>query len=131
VLVAAIFHDLKRWARMLVRDVHAVYLAAFDPRVPWYAKILAATVAGYALSPIDLIPDFIPVLGYADDLIIVPLGIWLAVSLIPQEVMAEYRIKADEAAQRPHSMIAAIAIIMIWIFALLALSWVAFAHWAH
>lgn len=131
VLRAAIFHDLKRWARMLVRDVHAVYLAAYDPRVPWYAKILAATVAGYALSPIDLIPDFIPVLGYADDLIIVPLGIWLAVSLIPQEVMAEYRIKADEAAQRPRSMIAAIAIITIWIFALLALSWVAFAHWAH
>jgi uncharacterized membrane protein YkvA (DUF1232 family) len=131
VLIAAIFHDLKRWARMLVRDVHAVYLAAFDSRVPWYAKILAATVAGYALSPIDLIPDFIPVLGYADDLIIVPLGIWLAVSLIPQEVMAEYRIKADEAAQRPRSMIAAIAIITIWIFALLALSWAAFAHWAH
>jgi uncharacterized membrane protein YkvA (DUF1232 family) len=129
------FHNIKRRARMLLRDVHAVYLASYDPRVPWYAKILAAAVAGYALSPIDLIPDFIPVLGYADDLIIVPLGIWLAVSLIPQEVMAEYRIKADEAGQRPRSMMAAIAIISIWIFALLALSlalsWVAFAHWAH
>jgi uncharacterized membrane protein YkvA (DUF1232 family) len=136
VLKLAIFHNLKRWARMLLRDVHAVYLAAHDPRVPWYAKILAAAVAGYALSPIDLIPDFIPVLGYADDLIIVPLGIWLAVSLVPQEVMAEYRIKADEAGQRPRSTIAAIAIIAIWIFTLLALSWVAlswavFVHWSH
>ena len=128
-------HNIKRWARMLLRDVHAVYLAAYDPRVPWYAKIVAAAVAGYALSPIDLIPDFIPVLGYADDLIIVPLGIWLAVSLIPPEVMAEYRIKADEAEQRPRGRIAAVAIISIWIVALvalsLALSWVVFAHWAH
>jgi uncharacterized membrane protein YkvA (DUF1232 family) len=92
-------------------------------------------VAGYALSPIDLIPDFIPVLGYVDDLIIVPLGIWLAVSLIPKDVMAECRIKADEAGQRPRSMTAAIVVISIWIFALLALSlalfWVAFAHWDH
>ena len=129
--IAAIFYNLKRWARMLLRDVHAVYLAAFDPRVPWYAKILAAIVAGYALSPIDLIPDFIPLLGYADDLIIVPLGIWLAVSLIPQEVMAEYRIKADEAGQRPRSTIAAIAIVAIWIFSFVALCWVVLAHWAH
>jgi uncharacterized membrane protein YkvA (DUF1232 family) len=122
--------DIRRWARMLLRDVHAVYLAAYDPRVPWYAKILAATVAGYALSPIDLIPDFIPVLGYADDLIIVPLGIWLAVSLIPQEVMAEYRIKADEAAQRPRNTIAAIAIVAIWVVSLAALGWAVLAHWA-
>jgi uncharacterized membrane protein YkvA (DUF1232 family) len=127
----AIFHNLKRWARRLLRDVHAVYLAAYDPRVPWYAKVLAAAVAGYALSPIDLIPDFIPVLGYADDLIIVPLGIWLAVSLIPQEVMAEYRIKADEAGQRPRSTIAAIAIVAVWIFSFVALCWVVLAHWAH
>jgi uncharacterized membrane protein YkvA (DUF1232 family) len=73
---------IKSWARGLKRDVHAIYLAARDPRVPWYAKILAMAVAGYALSPIDLIPDFISVLGYLDDLIIVPLGIWLVVSLI-------------------------------------------------
>jgi uncharacterized membrane protein YkvA (DUF1232 family) len=130
-LQLAIFHNLKRWAHRLLRDVHAVYLAAYDPRVPWYAKVLAAAVAGYALSPIDLIPDFIPVLGYADDLIIVPLGIWLAVSLIPQEVMAEYRIKADEAGQRPRSTVAAIAIVAIWIFSFVALCWVVLAHWAH
>ena len=120
--------NIKRWARKLLRDVHAVYLAAHDPRVPWYAKVLAITVASYALSPIDLIPDFIPVLGYADDLIIVPLGIWLAVSLIPQEVMAEYRIKADEAGQRPRNAVAAIAIVAIWIVSLVALSWAVLAH---
>lgn len=128
--IGAILHNLKRWVRKLLRDVHAVYLAAYDPRVPWYAKILAAAVAGYALSPIDLIPDFIPLLGYADDLIIVPLGIWLAVSLIPQEVMAEYRIKADHA-ERPRSTIAAIAIVAIWIVALVALSWAVIVRWSH
>jgi uncharacterized membrane protein YkvA (DUF1232 family) len=122
---------LKRWAGTLMRDVHAVYLAAYDPRVPWYAKILAAAVAGYALSPIDLIPDFIPVLGYADDLIIVPLGIWLVVSLIPQQVMTEYRIKASEARQRPRSTIAAIAIVAVWIVLSAALSWAVLAHWTH
>jgi uncharacterized membrane protein YkvA (DUF1232 family) len=71
---------LKDWARSIKRDAHALYLAARDPRVPWYAKALALCVAGYALSPIDLIPDFIPVLGYLDDLILVPLGIWAVVN---------------------------------------------------
>src|ERR1700683_776015 len=108
---------LKDWARRLIRDVHAVYLAARDPRVPWYARILAVAVAGYALSPIDLIPDFIPVIGYVDDLIIVPLGIWLVVSLIPTDVMTEYRAKATEAGLHPRSRIAAIVIIAIWMFA--------------
>jgi uncharacterized membrane protein YkvA (DUF1232 family) len=104
-------------------------LAARDPGVPWYARILAIAVAGYALSPIDLIPDFIPVIGYLDDLIIVPLGIWLVVSLIPKEVMAEYRAKAIEVGQRPRSKIAAIVIIAIWIFAAAVLGWIGFAHW--
>src|SRR5665811_425393 len=99
----SMLYNLKIWPRTLKRDVHAIYLAADNPRVPWYAKILAMAVAGYALSPIDLIPDFIPVLGYVDDLIIVPLGIWLVVSLIPEEVMAEYRVIGSEAAQRPPS----------------------------
>ena len=76
---------LKIWARRLSRDGHAIYLASRDPRVPWYVKFLAIAVAGYALSPIDLIPDFIPVVGYLDDLIIGPLGIWLVVSLIPEQ----------------------------------------------
>src|SRR5438128_2620458 len=73
--LAAMGGKLKAWARAIERDVHAVYLAARDPRTPWYAKALAICVAGYALSPIDLIPDFIPVLGCVDDLVIVPLGI--------------------------------------------------------
>src|ERR1700742_411421 len=85
---------LSRWARAIKRDAHALYLAARDPRVPWYAKALALAVAAYALSPIDLIPDFVPVLGYLDDLIIVPLGIALVVWLVPPEVMAEHRASA-------------------------------------
>jgi uncharacterized membrane protein YkvA (DUF1232 family) len=120
---------LKDWARSLIRDVHAVYLAAGDPRVPWYAKFLAAAVAAYALSPIDLIPDFIPVLGYLDDLIIVPLGLWLAVSLIPAEVMSEYRDKADAAGQLPRSRSAAMVIVAIWIILGAALGW-AVLHFA-
>jgi len=97
--------------------------------VPWYAKALAIAVAGYALSPVDLIPDFIPVLGYIDDLIIVPLGIGLVVSLIPNEVMAEYRTKADEAEQRPRSRGAAIIIIVIWMVGAAALGWAGYACW--
>ena len=77
---------LRRWAEEITRDVYAIYLARHDPRVPWYAKALAICVAGYALSPIDLIPDFVPVLGYMDDIIIVPLGILIVVKLIPPEV---------------------------------------------
>ena|ERR1700686_2340761 len=100
---------------MLKWDAHAIYLAARSPHVPWHAKILAMAVAGYALSPIDLIPDFIPVLGYVDDLIIVPLGIWLVLSLIPEDVMAEYRAIAREAETRPRSKAAPITIIAIWI----------------
>jgi uncharacterized membrane protein YkvA (DUF1232 family) len=122
--------DLKRWARRLKRDVHAIYLAARSPRVPWHAKIIAIAVAGYALSPIDLIPDFIPVLGYVDDLIILPLGIWLVLSLIPEEVMAEYRAIADEAATRPQSRFAAMMIIAIWILGAAIFGWIGFAHWA-
>src|ERR1700753_22652 len=104
------FDRLKRRARGLKRDAYAVYLAARDPNTPWYVKALAIAVAGYALSPVDLIPDFIPALGYIDDLIIVPLGIALVVSLIPEQVLAEYRTKADEARHRPRSRGAAIII---------------------
>ena len=82
---------LKDWARVIKRDVHALYLASRDPRVPWYAKALAVLVAGYALSPIDLIPDFIPGLGYLDDVVLVPLGILAVIKLIPPEIMAEQR----------------------------------------
>ncbi len=97
---------------------------------PGTQEFVAIAVAGYALSPIDLIPDFIPVLGYVDDLIIVPLGIWLVVSLIPEDVMAEYRAIADEAATRPRSRLAATMIIAIWILGTAMLGWIWFAHWA-
>ena len=80
----------KQWARTIKRDAHALYLAARDPRVPWYAKALAIAVAAYALSPIDLIPDFVPVLGYVDDLIIVPAGIALVIRLIPHGTTSRY-----------------------------------------
>ena len=115
--------DLKTWVRTLKRDAHAIYLAARSPRVPWHAKILAMAVAGYALLPIDLIRDFIPVLGYVDDLIIVPLGIWLVLSLIPEEVMAECRAIAREAETRPRSKAAPITIIATWIAGAATLGW--------
>jgi uncharacterized membrane protein YkvA (DUF1232 family) len=119
-----VFVRLKRWALAIKRDVHALYLAARDPRVPWYAKAVAILVAGYALSPIDLIPDFIPVLGYLDDLIIVPLGIWLAVHLIPPAIMAEHRATAEAAARRPTSKVGAAVILAIWILMAAAAAWI-------
>jgi uncharacterized membrane protein YkvA (DUF1232 family) len=123
--------QIKDWARRLKRDSHAVYLAARDPRVPWYAKFLAIAVAGYALSPIDLIPDFVPVIGYLDDLIIVPLGIWLVISLIPGEIMVECRAKANEAAGRPTSRGGMVAIILLWIVGALLVGWIGYARWGH
>jgi uncharacterized membrane protein YkvA (DUF1232 family) len=108
---------LKRWARLIKRDVHALYLASRDPRVPWHAKAMAAVVAGYALSPIDLIPDFIPVVGYLDDLVLVPLGILLVIRLIPPELMAEHRAAAAAAQTPPLSRRAAVIIAGLWIAA--------------
>lgn len=107
------------------RDIHAIYLAARDPRVSWYAKLLALFVAGYALSPIDLIPDFIPVLGYLDDLLIAPLGLALALKAIPAGVLADYRARA-EAAARPVSYAAATVIVLIWIAAAVVTGWFAY-----
>jgi len=115
---------LKSWARALKRDVHALYLAGRDPSVPWFAKVLAVIVAAYALSPIDLVPDFIPVLGYLDDLLLVPLGIWLVVRMIPPQVMARLREQAARAGEKPVSRAAAIGVVLIWI-ALAALAGVA------
>jgi uncharacterized membrane protein YkvA (DUF1232 family) len=115
----------KQWARAIRRDAHALYLAARDPRVPWLAKAVAIAVAAYALSPIDLIPDFIPVLGYLDDLIIVPLGIALVVRMIPPAIMAEHRATADAAQHRPVSRGAAAVIVCLWIAALALTVWLA------
>ena len=97
-------------------DVYAIYLAYKDPRVPAYARVFAACVVGYAFSPIDLIPDPIPVLGYLDDLVLVPLGVWLALKMIPAPVLAECREKAAEAMRRgsPVNRVAAVVIVAIW-----------------
>jgi uncharacterized membrane protein YkvA (DUF1232 family) len=121
-----LFQRLKQWARSVKRDVLALYLAARDPRVPWPAKLLAACVAAYARSPIDLIPDFVPVLGYLDDVILVPLGILLATRLVPPAVMRELRAEAERRfATRPASRVAAIVIVLLWIaLAALAVWWI-------
>jgi len=92
---------VRSWAGTLRRDVHAVYLASRDPRVPWYAKGLALLIAAYAVSPVDLIPDFIPVLGHLDDVILIPLGIWLLLRLLPAEVLDEHRRHAETSAAQP------------------------------
>jgi uncharacterized membrane protein YkvA (DUF1232 family) len=112
-------NKLKAWANSIKRDVYALYLAARDSRVPWFAKALALATAAYALSPIDLIPDFIPVLGYLDDIVIVPLAIVLTVRLIPAEVMLDLRLQAEQrlALAPPSSRTAAVIIVLIWIVA--------------
>lgn len=94
-----VIETLKSWARHLKSETYALYLAYKDPRTPWYARLLAAFVVAHTFSPIDLIPDFIPVLGYLDDLIITPVGLWLAFKLIPTEVMEEARLQAREHVQ--------------------------------
>ena len=126
-----LYQRLRQWSRALKRDVHAVYLAARDPRVPWYAKLLAICVAAYALSPIDLIPDFIPVLGYLDDLVILPFGVLLVVWMIPHEIMAEHRASAAIAETRPVSRVGAAAIIGVWILLAAAAAWLAYNYFGH
>ena len=121
---------IKTWARRLNRDGHAVYLASRDPRVPWYVKALAIAVAAYALSPIDLIPDFIPIVGYLDDLVIVPFGVWLVISLTPAEIMAECRARADAAGRRPVSRAGMIAIIVLWVLGVTTLGWIGYVRWS-
>lgn len=111
------------WARGIKRDVLALWIAARDKRTPLAAKLVAGTVAAYALSPIDLIPDFIPVLGYLDDLIIVPLGIAVAVRLIPAPLMTDFRRLAERRATRPRSFVAAAAIVALWVAAAAGCGW--------
>jgi uncharacterized membrane protein YkvA (DUF1232 family) len=114
--------------RALKRESLVVYYAARDPRLPWHVRLLAVAVAAYALSPIDLIPDFIPVLGYLDDLILVPLGVALVVKLTPGTVLADARERAAQTAQRPVSRVAAVVIVLVWIAAL-ALAWHGLRRW--
>ena len=120
--------SLKEWSSIVKRDVHALHLASRDPRVPWYAKVLAVVVAGYALSPIDLVPDFIPVLGYLDDVILLPLGILLVIRLIPPAIMAEHRAVVAAAQERPVSARAAILIACIWVSSIALCGWLAYRY---
>ena len=126
---------LHRWRRTwtarlraLKRESLVVYYAARDPRLPWHVRLLALAIAAYALSPIDLIPDFIPVLGYLDDLVLVPLGVALVVKLTPGDVLADARERAAHAAQRPVSRVAAVVIVLVWIAAIM-LAWRGWRHW--
>ena len=114
---------LRECARALKRDTLALYFAVRDPRTPLIAKVVAGLVVAYALSPIDLIPDFIPVLGYLDDMILVPLGILLSRKLIPGEVLAAARIKADAMLERPINRVAGVIVVAIWIACALVLGW--------
>src|SRR3954452_9010325 len=115
----ALMPTLRQQARALKSETLALYLAVRDPRVPWYAKVTAAIIVAYALSPIDLIPDFIPILGYLDDLILVPLGIALILRMVPADVMDDCRERAriELAGNRPVSRVAAATIVLIWVLA--------------
>lgn len=116
----------KSWARHLKKETHALYHAYRDPRVPWYAKLLAIFVVAHTLSPIDLIPDFIPVLGYLDDLIITPLGLALLLKMIPEEVMVEARRKAQISMDaKDPSRLGLIIVLAVWVLAvLLVVLWI-------
>ena len=113
----AMIAKLKQHARHLKAETFALYLAARDPRTPWYAKLLVAGIVAYAFSPIDLIPDFVPVLGYLDDLILIPIGIAFAIRLVPHQVLAECRARAQETIRngKPVSWVAGAVIITIWL----------------
>ena len=121
---------ITQWAGRVKRDAVALWIAASDPRTPLIAKAVAAAVAAYVLSPIDLIPDFIPVLGQLDELIILPLGIMLAVRLIPPELMAEHRAAAEAAIAQPQSTSGALAIIGIWTGLTMLVCWLAYREFS-
>ncbi|TNC52069.1 DUF1232 domain-containing protein [Rubellimicrobium rubrum] len=116
---------LKAWAKAIRRDVIALWLAARDPRVPWTARAFCAAIAAYALSPIDLIPDVIPVLGLLDEAILLPFAILLAVRLVPPALMAEFRAEADRRTARPTSRAGAAAVVALWLLALALIAWAA------
>ena len=117
---------LRQWARRLKQEIHAIYLAARDPRTPWYAKAMAVAVVAYAVSPIDLIPDPIPILGWLDDLLLLPLGILLLRATIPAQVLAECRERAasEPPPPMPGGRVVAGLIVALWIAVLVAIAWV-------
>ena len=110
-------------------EAHAVWLAARDPRTPWYARALGLLIGAYALSPIDLIPDFIPVLGLLDDALLIPAGIWLFLKLLPEGLFEEHRAAAAAAAERPTAVVGIFIVLAIWIAGALAAWWV--LRWAY
>ncbi|QEL64607.1 hypothetical protein OTERR_11310 [Oryzomicrobium terrae] len=114
----SILPALRNAARRLKQEALTVYFIARDPRTPWLVRLLALAVAAYAASPIDLIPDFIPVLGYVDDLLLLPLAIWLILKLVPAEILAASRQRAAALAERPTSRTAALCIVVLWLAAL-------------
>lgn len=117
---------LAQWAHALKRDSFALYYVVRDARTPWYVKLLAGAIVAYALSPIDLIPDFIPVLGLLDELLLLPAAVWLAFKLVPGPVLAESRQRAAAALERPTSRTAAVVIVLVWIACAVALgAWIA------
>jgi uncharacterized membrane protein YkvA (DUF1232 family) len=121
--VSAAVARLRAWAKALKRDVVALHLAARDPRTPLAARILALAVLAYALSPLDLIPDFIPILGQLDDVILVPLGIWLVVRMIPREVFTDARARAQDMDRPPASRAGVTVIVTLWIAGLAVCLW--------
>lgn len=130
-MTADMFARVREWANAAKRDIVALWLAARDPRVPLGAKLVAGATVAYALSPIDLIPDFIPVLGYLDDLVLIPFGLWLAIKLVPTELMAEFRARAAALDQLPSSRAAAVAIVIFWITVMAAIFWVSWPTPVH
>ncbi len=114
---------LRIWAQRAKTELLALWIAARDPRTPLAARLLALAVAAYAFSPIDLIPDFIPIFGLLDDLVLLPLGVWLAVRLIPAALMVEFRTAARALVERPTSRVAAVLIIALWVALLAGLAW--------
>jgi uncharacterized membrane protein YkvA (DUF1232 family) len=113
-----VFEQLKSWAKKLKKQIFILYLAYKDKRVTWYAKLFTACVVAYAFSPIDLIPDFIPILGYLDDIILVPIGITLALKMLPKSVIRECTIKAEQMmkSSKPKNWIVGTLIIILWCF---------------
>lgn len=110
---------LRRWAKLLKGDIIALWFACRHPQTPWHAKLFTALVVAYAFSPIDLIPDFIPVLGFIDDAILLPVGIWIALKLVPAPVLAEVREQAqawlDARKPKPQNLAAAVVVVLLWI----------------
>ena len=115
--------SLREWARELKHQTLMVYYAVRDPRTPWHARLVAGLIVAYAISPIDLIPDVIPVVGYLDEIILLPAAIWLALKLLPADVLEAARQKAEQTAERPTSIAAVVTIVLIWVILTALFGW--------